>query len=87
MECEFWLSAQSRQMAKDFHVEKLADEFSQYVLYLKCESCLHERRTSPHLLANLCGWGRETKRCDTSATVLGMWKTQMHGAGRPHHCA
>ena len=43
-------------MAKDFHVEKLADEFGQYVLYLKCESCLHERRTTPHLLAKLCGW-------------------------------
>jgi hypothetical protein len=43
-------------MAKDFHVEKLADEFGQYVLYLKCESCLHERRTTPHLLANICGW-------------------------------
>jgi hypothetical protein len=43
-------------MAKDFHVDKLADEFGQYELYLKCESCLHERRTTPHLLANLCGW-------------------------------
>ena len=43
-------------MAKDFDVDKLADEFGQYVLYLKCESCLHERRTTPHLLANLCGW-------------------------------
>ena len=43
-------------MGKDFHIEKLADEFGQYELHLKCESCLHERRTTPHLLANLCGW-------------------------------
>jgi hypothetical protein len=26
---EFWWSAQSDPMAKDFHVEKLADEFGQ----------------------------------------------------------
>jgi hypothetical protein len=43
-------------MERDFHIRKLADEFGQYVLYLKCESCLHERRTTPHMLANLCGW-------------------------------
>jgi len=40
----------------DFHVTKLSDEFGQYVLYLKCESCLHERRTTPNVLAALCGW-------------------------------
>jgi hypothetical protein len=34
----------------------LSDEFGQYELYLKCESCLHERRTTPHLLASFCGW-------------------------------
>jgi hypothetical protein len=44
---EFRWSAQSGPMAKDFHVDKLADEFGQYVLHLKCESCLHERRTTP----------------------------------------
>lgn len=49
---KFWWSAQSGLMAKDFHVDKLADEFGQYKLYLKCESCSHERRTTPHLLAN-----------------------------------
>lgn len=59
---DYWMDAKypcphnPNQMGKDFHVEKLADEFGQYVLYLKCESCLHERRTTPHLLANLCGW-------------------------------
>jgi hypothetical protein len=43
-------------MPRDFHVEKLSDEFGQYELWLKCESCLHERRASPHTLAKLCGW-------------------------------
>jgi hypothetical protein len=43
-------------MGKDFRIEKLADEFGQYILYLKCESCLHERRTTPNMLAKLCGW-------------------------------
>jgi hypothetical protein len=43
-------------MRKAFHIDKLADEFGQYILYLKCESCHHERRTTPHLLAHLCGW-------------------------------
>jgi hypothetical protein len=28
----------------------------QFTLILKCESCLRERRTTPHLLANICGW-------------------------------
>ena len=39
-----------------FHVDKLSDEFGQYELHLKCGSCLHERRASPHTLAKLCGW-------------------------------
>ncbi|MDB6042433.1 MAG: hypothetical protein JWM63_984 [Gammaproteobacteria bacterium] len=43
-------------MGNDFQIEKLADEFGQYVLYRKCESCLNERRNTPHLLAKLCGW-------------------------------
>jgi hypothetical protein len=43
-------------MGREFRVEKLADEFGQYELYLKCESCLHERHTTPHLLAKICGW-------------------------------
>jgi hypothetical protein len=43
-------------MGKEFRIEKLSDEFGQYELFLKCESCLHERRTSPHKLANICGW-------------------------------
>jgi len=51
-------------MAKNFQIEKLADEFGQYELYLKCESHLHERRTTPHLLANLCG--RDAKLIDVA---------------------
>jgi hypothetical protein len=43
-------------MGRDFNVIRLSDEFGQYILYLKCESCLHERRTTPNMLANLCGW-------------------------------
>jgi hypothetical protein len=41
---------------RDLKIKKLSDEFGQYVLILKCGSCLHERHTTPHLLANLCGW-------------------------------
>jgi hypothetical protein len=44
-------------MAREFKVEKLSDEFGQYTLILKCESCLRERRTTPHMVANMCGWG------------------------------
>jgi hypothetical protein len=41
---------------RDLEIKLLRDEFGQYELYLKCESCLHERRTTPHMLAKLCGW-------------------------------
>ena len=40
-------------MPSDFYVDKLADECGQYVLYPKFESYLHERRTTPNLLAIL----------------------------------
>jgi hypothetical protein len=40
----------------DLHITKLSDEFGQYTLVLKCESCLRERHTTPHLLAKICGW-------------------------------
>lgn len=41
---------------RDLKITKLSDEFGQYELILKCEGCLRERRTTPHMLANLCGW-------------------------------
>jgi hypothetical protein len=43
-------------MGREFRVEKLSDEFGQYVLILKCESCLRERRTTPNMIAHICGW-------------------------------
>ena len=43
-------------MRRGFRIEKLSDEFGQYDLILKCEACEHERRTTPHMLANICGW-------------------------------
>jgi hypothetical protein len=46
----------SRGMAQQFKVEKLSDEFAQYTLILKCESCLRERHTIPHQVAKRCGW-------------------------------
>jgi hypothetical protein len=42
-------------MHRPFQIRKLSDEFGQYDLRLKCV-CGHERRTTPHLLARLCGW-------------------------------
>jgi hypothetical protein len=41
---------------RDIQITKLSDEFGQYTLVLTCGSCLRERRTTPHLLAKLCGW-------------------------------
>jgi hypothetical protein len=41
---------------RDLKITKLGDEFGQYELILKCGSCLRERHTTPHLLANICGW-------------------------------
>jgi translation initiation factor 2 beta subunit (eIF-2beta)/eIF-5 len=43
-------------MARDFHIEKLSDEFGQYTLLLKCAACGHERSTQPTALGRLCGW-------------------------------
>jgi hypothetical protein len=40
----------------DMLIQKLNDEFGQYTLILTCRSCLRERRTTPHLLARICGW-------------------------------
>lgn len=43
-------------MARDFKVQRLSDEFGQYLLVIKCGGCAHERRAYPNLLAHLCGW-------------------------------
>jgi len=43
-------------MRREFHVEKLSDEFGQYTLVLKCAACGHERTAEPRTLAALCGW-------------------------------
>ena len=38
------------------HVEKLSDEFGQYLLLLTCVACSHTRKTNPQVLARLFGW-------------------------------
>jgi hypothetical protein len=43
-------------MSKDFKVQRLSDEFGQYLLVIKCAGCAHERRAYPNLLAHICGW-------------------------------
>jgi hypothetical protein len=43
-------------MAGDFKVNRLSDEFGQYLLVLTCASCAHERQSYPKTLAHLCGW-------------------------------
>ena len=43
-------------MPKDFKVQRLSDEFGQYLLVIKCAGCAHERRAYPNLLAHICGW-------------------------------
>jgi hypothetical protein len=42
-------------MRRQFKVEKLADYFGQYLLFLTCRGCSSTRRASPHTLANVCG--------------------------------
>jgi translation initiation factor 2 beta subunit (eIF-2beta)/eIF-5 len=43
-------------MGREFHIDKLSDEFGQYLLILKCDACGHERSSDPHTLGRLCGW-------------------------------
>jgi hypothetical protein len=86
---KLWASAQFAQMGKDFHVERLADEFGQYELYPKCESCLHERSTTPHLLAKICGWdanvGQRMALCPrpVRAVAESPWKRKSANWRRP----
>jgi ribosomal protein S14 len=43
-------------MPRDFHIDKLSDEFGQYQLIMKCADCGHERSSDPLTLGRLCGW-------------------------------
>jgi hypothetical protein len=43
-------------MPKDFKVQRLSDEFGQYLLVIRCSGCAHERRAYPKTLARICGW-------------------------------
>ncbi len=40
---------------REFSIDRLSDEFGQYVIYLAC-ACGHERRCEPRTLANIAGW-------------------------------
>lgn len=40
---------------RDLRIEKLSDEFGQYLIFLKC-SCGHIRRCNPSTLAAFAGW-------------------------------
>jgi hypothetical protein len=40
---------------RDIKIDKLSDEFGQYVILLRCE-CGHIRRCHPHTLAAFAGW-------------------------------
>jgi hypothetical protein len=40
---------------RDLKIDKLSDQFGQYVIYLRCK-CGHIRRCSPHTLAAFAGW-------------------------------
>jgi len=43
-------------MRRDFHIEKLNDEFGQYSLEITCGACGHKRAAEPRTLAKICGW-------------------------------
>jgi hypothetical protein len=40
---------------RDLQIDKLSDEFGQYVIYLRC-ACGHLRRCHPDTLAAFAGW-------------------------------
>lgn len=42
-------------LMRDINIEKLDDDFGQYVIYLRCE-CGHIRRCFPHTFAAIMGW-------------------------------
>jgi hypothetical protein len=47
-------------MGRDPRIDKLSDEFGQYLILLKCE-CGHERRCNPNTLAAFAGWDTRLK--------------------------
>ena len=50
------LSVTIRTMRRDFHIDKLSDEFGQYSIEITCGACRHRRTAEPHTLGKLCGW-------------------------------
>jgi hypothetical protein len=50
----------SQFMGRDPRIDKLSDEFGQYLILLKCE-CGHERRCNPNTLAAFAGWDTRLK--------------------------
>jgi hypothetical protein len=59
-----------RDMAREFHIEKLSDEFGQSTLVLKCAACGHERNAEPHALGRLCGWDARLKMSQRECDAL-----------------
>jgi len=45
-------------MRRDFHIDKLSDEFGQYSLEITCGACGHKRTAEPHTLGKICGWDK-----------------------------
>ena len=50
------LSVTIRTMRRDFHIDKLSDEFGQYSLEIAGGACGHKRTADPYTLGKLCGW-------------------------------
>jgi hypothetical protein len=57
-------------MARDFNVTRLSDEFGQYLQYLKCSECAHERHTYPNLLGPFVRMGRHAPHGGKAPAVL-----------------
>jgi hypothetical protein len=74
-------------MARDFKVEKRSDEFGQYTLIMKCGSCLRERRTTPNMIAHICGWDATTRGRRATDAVLHLRREELLSAGRAGHGA
>ncbi len=43
-------------MSRALRVQKLSDEFGQYILIVKCQACGHQRNAAPRTFGKVFGW-------------------------------
>src|SRR6202030_2309323 len=68
----------------DLKITKLSDEFGQYILDLKCGSCLRERHTTHIYWPNFAvGMPSLMTWQGVSHALFNLWQKEMHCASRP----